>query len=164
MSGEQPEDDDAADPLAWSADAGSDDEASSASEAPAEDDSPDHRASESAGRDAPLEDVAERASDRRTSEEAPEAELFEEQDVTELDADAVWDHVESEGAPDRDGDERDVRVVESADYCERCPYFSEPPELSCSHPGTEIREVLDMDRFRVVDCPKVWENDRLEEL
>lgn len=46
-------------------------------------------------------------------------------------------------------------LVDKRAYCQQCPYFSAPPEVSCAHAGTEIVEVLEDGRFRVRDCPVV---------
>lgn len=48
-------------------------------------------------------------------------------------------------------------VVPKSKYCQRCEYFSAPPEVSCGHPGTTIAEVVDADSFRVENCPVVAE-------
>lgn len=131
---------------------------------------------------APLSDLAASVEDRRDSSAgAVDGGRFEEQDVTPVDTDAVWERIEGDGTgtefegdapapeaadePGKGADgEREERDVDASDYCKRCPYFSSPPEVRCTHPGTEIAEVLDVDRFRVVDCPKVRETERLERL
>lgn len=46
-------------------------------------------------------------------------------------------------------------VVPKRSYCERCEFFSSPPSVRCSNPGTEIVELVDSGHFRVVDCPVV---------
>lgn len=46
-------------------------------------------------------------------------------------------------------------TVPKREYCQRCPHFSEPPEATCSHEGTEIVEVVSVDQFRVRNCPMV---------
>ncbi|MEA1932242.1 MAG: hypothetical protein U9O06_11940 [Euryarchaeota archaeon] len=46
-------------------------------------------------------------------------------------------------------------LVDKRAYCQQCPYFSEPPTVSCGHAGTEIIEVLKDGRFRVRNCPVV---------
>lgn len=116
--------------------------------------------------DAPLSSLASSVEERRgRSADEPDDELFREESVPEIDADVVWDRLEDDDPPELPDDaERDVRVVEKRSYCEQCPFFSEPPEVSCTHDGTEILELVDMDHFRVVDCPKVREDERLERL
>ena len=61
--------------------------------------------------------------------------------------------------PDLDG--RDVRVVEKRSFCQGCQYFSDPPSVDCSHEGTEILELVDVEHFRVVDCPMVAEAESI---
>lgn len=116
--------------------------------------------------DAPLSSLASSIEERRgQSADRPDDELFSEESVPEIDADVVWDRLEDDDPPELpDQAERDVRVVEKRSYCEQCPFFSEPPEVSCAHDGTEILDLVDMDHFRVVNCPKVREDERLERL
>lgn len=80
------------------------------------------------------------------------------------DADGVWERMD----PARDADAADVpgqRYVEVSkhSYCERCEHFSPPPEVECSHEGTEILEFTDMETARVLDCPIVEERRALED-
>lgn len=51
--------------------------------------------------------------------------------------------------------EHEEHIVNKRKYCQLCEYFSDPPDVSCSHPGTEILEVTDSDQFRVKDCPMI---------
>lgn len=53
--------------------------------------------------------------------------------------------------------ESDERVVSKGDYCQKCPHLHEPPELACTHEGTEIVAVEDAEHFRVRNCPMVDE-------
>lgn len=93
-------------------------------------------------------------------------ELFESMDVPAIDDDSVWEEV-LEGRPEPgsssdeglDGAVRDV-VVSKTSYCHTCEYLSEPPGLACSNPETEIVEVVDVDRFRVRNCPVVGRRRR----
>jgi hypothetical protein len=116
--------------------------------------------------DAPLSSLASSVSDRRTdTAERHDDELFDEEDVPEIDAEAVWERLGEDEPPEvPDDTEHDVRVIEKRSYCEQCPFFSTPPDVGCDHEGTEILELVDMDHFRVVDCPKVLEDERLERL
>jgi hypothetical protein len=100
-------------------------------------------------------------------------ELFEEMDVAEVDADAVWESVVAdESSPDLDADvsdtpggvqfhadvepdEGDGSVVPKDDYCESCAFFTAPPEVACEYDGSSIVEVVDTERFRVRGCPVV---------
>lgn len=56
--------------------------------------------------------------------------------------------------PDDDAERHQV----SKGLCHNCRFFSEPPAFQCTHDGTEISEVVDADRFLVVDCPMVGED------
>lgn len=90
-------------------------------------------------------------------------ELFDEVEVEEVDEESVWQ--ELTGASGTDvavgGNVPDVetavdeQIIPKRGYCEKCEYFSDPPETSCGHPGTEIRELVDMKHFRVANCPVV---------
>lgn len=117
--------------------------------------------------DAPLGDLASSIRNRPDRDDSPADEgLFEEQDVTPIDTDAVWDRLEADESVGSDAGTtaRAERVVEKDAYCERCPFFSAPPDVHCTHEGTSILELVDVDNFRVADCPKVAETERLEEL
>ena len=46
-------------------------------------------------------------------------------------------------------------TVSKRDYCQKCPHFGEPPEVHCTHEGTEIVEVVTVEQFRVRNCPMV---------
>ncbi|GAA0673541.1 hypothetical protein ACFQDG_06425 [Natronoarchaeum mannanilyticum] len=118
------------------------------------------------GREGPLGDLAAEVDRRR--DEADDAELddaFTSQDIADLDVDAVWEQVESGGGADAEEPvETEERVVSKASFCQQCEFFSEPPAVGCGHEGTEILELVDTDHFRVRDCPKVAEEERLGDL
>lgn len=59
-------------------------------------------------------------------------------------------------------EERHERVIDKAKYCHGCEYFSAPPDVHCTHEGTDIIELVDVDHFRVVNCPIVKEDEELE--
>ena len=74
------------------------------------------------------------------------------------------------GAADADGTATDVddpdestatagHVVDKREYCQRCEYFSAPPDVACANAGTDIVELVDGGRFRVRNCPKVAAGD-----
>lgn len=117
-------------------------------------------------RDEPLGDLAAEVGRRRDqSDDADLSDLFTSQEVANLDVDTVWEQVESGGlSVDPDEIATDERVVESAGYCEQCEYFSEPPDVACGHEGTDIVEMVDTAHFRVRNCPKVAEDERLGDL
>lgn len=96
--------------------------------------------------------------------------LFTEVEVADVDDEAVWDAltagesppgVDGNGAGDRGDDEvvetdaGEGTVVPKGTYCQRCEHFSPPPQVSCGNPGTEILELVDVEHFRVRDCPVV---------
>lgn len=101
------------------------------------------------------------------------SELFEREDVQELDEAAVWasldDSQEEVAAGPQVGTgeaeqvdraarpDRGEHVVPKRSYCQRCPYFTEPPEVACGHETGEIVAVEDVDHFRVRGCPVVEE-------
>ncbi len=87
-------------------------------------------------------------------------EVFERQEVGEVDPDEVWEALE---ATERVGSEEGRRYAEVSKhtYCEHCEWFSEPPEVSCTHEGTEIVEFLDMETVRLLNCPVVEERRAL---
>lgn len=110
----------------------------------------------------PLGDLADRIGDRRESDSTddPFAEAFEDVEVDEVDTEHLWEELEdgefetAVDAPDRESD-RDVHVVEKRMYCERCQYFSAPPETRCTYEGSDILQLEDTEHFRVADCPVV---------
>jgi hypothetical protein len=119
--------------------------------------------------DAPLSELAEEAT---ASSEAERSELFEEVDVADVDAEAIWDAVVEEGDPPEElfaepeepsppepTSQPDEHVIDKREYCQRCEFFTEPPGVSCSNDGTEIVELVDNDSFRVHNCPKVGADD-----
>lgn len=99
-----------------------------------------------------------------------EADPFTEMDASpETVGDEVFEMIESnEEQPADLNIERDPDVVEMDEgvvvpkqsYCERCPHFSEPPTVACTNPGTTIHELVDLDHFRVSDCPIVEEQQQ----
>ena len=114
--------------------------------------------------DAPLADLADDVARRRSS---PRKDLFERTFSTEpfedLTADSVWSSIDGDGTSEFgavgevvDGGER-TYTVSKRNFCERCPHFSGPPDVHCTHDGTEIREFADMDHVRVYACPLVEE-------
>jgi hypothetical protein len=109
-----------------------------------------------AATDAGFEDVEQREGD-------PFEDVFEEMDVGEIDPDTVWESIaaaESEGPVSRQTDSLYAEVSKHS-YCEQCEFFSDPPDVHCSHDGTEILEFLDHETVRVVDCPIVAERKEL---
>jgi hypothetical protein len=117
-----------------------------------------------AGRDGPLGDLAAGVDGRRERSAKTDEELFDEVEVGEVDADELWSQVETDAPTVEPRGEREIREVEKRKYCSQCPYFSEPPEVGCSHDGTDILQQVDMEHFEVADCPVVLEDERLEDV
>lgn len=170
-----------------SVDSGADPEASTGSEDAPEFEFPSEDPDAEDPREGPMGDLAAEI-DRRREEEGDDADLgdlFEESDVEAVDREALWRQVAGEEAAElvdsdvdgsddgptvqsptpeatEDPGDRAERVVEKRSYCQGCEHFSAPPEVHCSHEGTEILEAVDMEHFRVVDCPVVAEDEELE--
>lgn len=110
----------------------------------------------------PLEDLAdELRSDWRDDLEEVAEDAFIEVEVDKIDRESIW--AELEGAAETSFDhtgENEERVIPKRSFCHRCRYFAEPPDMSCTHEGTEIIELVDMDHYRVLDCPIVLEYER----
>lgn len=119
--------------------------------------------------DAPLSELA---NETQQSSEAERSDLFEEVDVGDIDGEAVWEAVVEEGQPpealleEPEGPsaaeptgQPDEHVIDKREYCQRCEFFSEPPEVACTNEGTEIVELVDNDCFRVRNCPKVGDDE-----
>lgn len=121
---------------------------------------------------APLDDLArDLAERRRARHDDPDDDLteaFEAVDVDEVDTDDLWDAVFEEhdtaGAatastagpdPEPQATATAEYTVPKHEYCQRCPHFSDPPETACTHEGTDIVEVVTVERFRVRNCPMV---------
>jgi hypothetical protein len=126
---------------------------------------------------APLSDLRADVEERREAESDDDdlAAFFTEMDVGGVDEDTVWEEL-SEAAetpsvgpdaavPEDDDvrEPREVTVVEKR-LCHGCPHFSDPPETACTHDGTTIEAEVDVDHFRVVDCPIVAEREDLEKM
>jgi len=92
------------------------------------------------------------------------ASAFEDAGVEGVDPDEVWERLTGEGEAARvdpaDEDEDVVEVSKHA-FCEGCEHFSPPPNVHCTHQGTEILEFTDLETVRVVDCPVVAERREL---
>jgi hypothetical protein len=119
--------------------------------------------------DDPFTDLSVGDSDPSTDFGPSDNTLFTDEDGADLDEEAVWEQVDGDAdeattVPDLDeepGESADgavdtgETVVKKRTYCERCEHFSQPPEVSCSYPDSEIVELVDTGRFRVRNCPIV---------
>jgi len=109
----------------------------------------------------PLADLADRVSQRRSSEESDAEDPFDAVAFEELGEADVWDAIEADTGPEaRIGAaprsaEADTTVVSKREFCEQCHHFAEPPEARCTHDGTDIREFVDRTQVRVSNCPIV---------
>lgn len=113
----------------------------------------------SSGRQGPLGDLADELGRRRDERAEDEYDdLFISEDVGDLDSDLVWDELETGGVSVESEFADDEHVAPTSGYCERCEYFSAPPEVACGHEGTEIVDMVDIERFTVRNCPKVAED------
>jgi len=101
-----------------------------------------------------------------SSETTPEEldDLFEPVETADIDGEAVWEAVMSEDdeEPIEDDPAGADAVVPKNQYCKRCEFFSAPPDVACTNPGTEIVELVGVDRFRVTNCPVVGQRGRAE--
>ena len=97
---------------------------------------------------------------RRRKEREPDAfAAFDRGPLADLDDEELWTELSADpdvSMAESTADGRDVRVVAKR-VCHGCPHFAAPPDVRCTHEGTEIRRLEDLDHFRVVDCPVVAE-------
>jgi len=127
--------------------------------------------------DVPAPDSESPASDAADAEENPFAELdapdaadpeedfFEEMETADIDEEAVWESVFEEpeaAAPDTETAGGADAVVRMEQYCKKCEHFSDPPELACNNPDTEIVELVGVEEFRVRNCPVVADRRRAD--
>ncbi|QSG10182.1 hypothetical protein [Halapricum desulfuricans] len=78
--------------------------------------------------------------------------------------DSVWEDLSTESEIETEAEDgRRISAVDKHRFCEGCRHFTEPPEIACTHEGTEILSFPDVDTVRVVDCPIVEERERLEQ-
>lgn len=114
----------------------------------------------------PLGDLAAAVERRRASQSDDNlSDLFVSEEVGELNSDAVWEQIETgEVSIDEDFAAKPTEhVVEKAAFCQSCEFFSSPPDVACHHDGTEILELVDIERFRIQNCPKVERAQQLGE-
>lgn len=113
---------------------------------------------------APLGDLAEAVAERRAGTDDPLWEKLKDGSGEAVVTDAGWDDVPIDDVavvePDDrvgpvEGDVPGVHTVPKRKFCMQCPYFSEPPDVRCTHDGTEILEFVDADHVRVENCVQV---------
>jgi len=111
--------------------------------------------------DVDVEDPFERLDDGAgPGERTPvgDADPFEEVDVGTAGEDASWEELLPTEPTDGTGiDPTTVgeTVVPKRRYCQGCEHFTAPPAVACTHTHGEIVEVVDVDHFRVRNCPVV---------
>ncbi|MGZ0746736.1 hypothetical protein [Haloparvum sp. AD34] len=117
-------------------------------------------------RDSPREFPDEEL-DAAAGEVDAEADPFEEMEVEDLDEEDVWAalsgaeepevEIGGEATPVETEEGVEDHIVDKREYCQRCPYFTEPPTVACAHEGTAIVEAVTTDEFRVRGCPMISE-------
>lgn len=136
----------------------------------------DRTADATGNEDAPLSglraDIEERRQQRQSS--TPDVdEVFEEAgSAPVVDGEQIWEdllagHEEvpgllAFGEAVEEGTSEDVTIIPNR-VCHSCKHFGDPPELHCTHEGTTIRRMVDMDRYEVVECPVVKNRSDLQE-
>ncbi len=90
---------------------------------------------------------------------ADAADPFEEVDVGPTD-EATWEDLVSPPGPTDPAGGVDPTtvgetVVPKRGYCQGCEYLAVPPDVACTHPDGEILEAVDLEHFRVRNCPVV---------
>lgn len=111
--------------------------------------------------DGPLGDLVTDLHDR-PDDGAEFDELFEREDVGTIDGDTLWEQLEDDEFDAASVTDRQLHTIEKRSYCQQCEHFSAPPDVGCSHEGTDILEMPSLDTFRVADCPVVLAEERLE--
>jgi hypothetical protein len=119
-------------------------------------------------RNEPLSELVSDIEERRNWKSEWVDDAFEEVGVGDIDTDELWADLMSEdggelvvSAPRETGwDDRDVRTIPKT-TCHGCPHVGDPPKLRCTHDGTDILSMSDIDHFRVADCPMVADEDDL---
>ena len=92
-----------------------------------------------------------------------EEDPFEPVETEAVDPDRAWEQLEGDADLTVEEPEGTVTEVSKRRYCERCEYFSPPPDVSCTHEGTEILGFPDRETVRMVNCPIVAQRRELEE-
>ncbi|MFH5800074.1 hypothetical protein [Haladaptatus sp. CMAA 1911] len=121
------------------------------------------------GADEPLSGLVSDIEERRNRKSKRADDAFEEVDVGDVDTDELWDDLLNEdggelvvSVPREAGwDDRDVRTIPKT-TCHGCPHVGDPPDLRCTHEGTDILSMPDVEHFRVADCPMVADEDDFE--
>ena len=126
-----------------------------------EEDTTEHGASAEMDRDAPFDTLVSEL-DRTESTSGNLDELFDREEVDDVDSEQLWEQVEEGGVAQVDGTDREIRTIPKSKYCHGCEHFSAPPEVACLHEGSEIIELSTLETFRVANCPVVLKDEELE--
>lgn len=86
---------------------------------------------------------------------------FEAVDIDALDDEELWEAIDSDDTT-ATVEETRYSEVSKHRFCEQCEFFAEPPASRCTHEEANILEYLDMEHVRVVNCPIVAEQRRIE--
>ncbi|MFW5896299.1 MAG: hypothetical protein ACOCUA_02830 [archaeon] len=120
----------------------------------------------------PLEDLRRDVESRADADQSADPdptvdERFAEMGVEDVDSEDLWadlllDDGPTEGSfPPSDTAHRSDGTYHEVTkrLCHRCEYFGDPPTLHCTHEGTTIHELVDMDHYLVSECPMVEADD-----
>lgn len=107
--------------------------------------------------DIPLEALREAVESRDKSE----IDSFIQEDIPDIDPEVVWEEIEADEPPEQEFDEATIKVIPKEVYCQRCEYFSTPPEVACAHEGTTIIDLVDPEHVRVENCPVIARDEEL---
>lgn len=122
----------------------------------------------SADDETPLSNLRE---DIAARDSQADEEHFLQESVADVESEAVWAELlmaegDASGLLDptavEEADGRTYQVVPRS-LCHRCEFFGEPPELHCTHDGTTIHETVDMEHYRVSECPMVAQDPTARE-
>ncbi|THE65917.1 hypothetical protein D8Y22_05180 [Salinadaptatus halalkaliphilus] len=118
----------------------------------------------------PLGELAARVDDdgatasssaRSTTDDVDE--LFDQEPVTEIDSDRLWERLEDGTSVPIGETDREIREIDAQNYCHQCEHFAKPPTVACTREDTDIIELAALGTFRVADCPIVLEDEALED-
>lgn len=82
-------------------------------------------------------------------------------DIEALDDEELWASIGSNDTSP--AEHKRYSEVSKHRFCEQCEFFAEPPAAHCTHEEANILEFLDMEQVRVVNCPIVAEQQRIED-
>jgi hypothetical protein len=107
----------------------------------------------------PLSGLRDAVRDRSAEDSDAADAAFVEEEPEPVDTASVWadlladGHAEGQFSP-TEGESEETQVI-AKHICERCQYLAAPPDLRCTHDGTTIHELVDVEHVRVSACPMV---------